>query len=134
MGAIKLRLKAIALLLSALLLFQSCVVYHKTPTNLFEASQEHIKTKVVTNSGLAAKYEYITYEGNQFYGMNRKSGEWLKTPLDQEDLAKVLIKDKSGSTWATIGMISIPIIALVLIGLSLENAFNFDLSPKDSTL
>ena len=134
MGAIKYRLKTIALFLTTLLLFQSCVVYHKTPTNLLEASQEHIKTKVVTNNGESARYEYIAYEGNQFYGMSRKSGEWVKTPLEQKDLAKVLTKDRSGSTWATIGMISLPIIALVIIGLSLEDAFNFNFSPNESNL
>ena len=105
MKALKKGLKHIAFLLTALLLFQSCVVYHKTPINLAQASEAHIRTKVVKTNGEIVRYKYITYEDNQFYGMNRRSGEWIKTPLNQEDLAKVQTKDKTGSTLLTIAVL-----------------------------
>ena len=105
MKAIKKGLKPIAFLLTALMLFESCVVYHKTPINLAQASEEHIKTKVVKTNGEVVKYKYIIYEDNQFYGMNRRSGEWIKTPLNQEDLSKVQTKDNTGSTLLTIAVL-----------------------------
>lgn len=105
MRTIEYRPKPIAFFLTALLLFQSCVVYHKTPTNLFQASQETIKTKVVNANGEISKYKYIAFEDGQFYGVKKKSGELIKTPLNQQDLAKVLTKDKSVSTLLTIALL-----------------------------
>lgn len=110
MEANKNRLKTIALFLTGLILFQSCVAYHRTPTNLEQASREHIKTKVTGTNGETAEYDYISYNDGQFFGISHKSGKFITTPLYQKDLTKVLTKDKSGSTWTTVAVIAIPII------------------------
>lgn len=110
METIKNRLKTIALFLTGLILFQSCVAYHRTPTNLEQASREHIKTKVTGTNGETAEYDYISYNDGQFFGISHKSGKFITTPLYQKDLTKVLTKDKSGSTWTTVAVIAIPII------------------------
>ena len=80
MKAIRKRLKAITLFLTVLLLFQSCVVYHKTPTTLEKAAQEQIKTKVTNTNGDIFKYKYITLEEGQFYGVHEPEelGEFVK--------------------------------------------------------
>jgi ATP-dependent Zn protease len=114
MDAIKRRLKATALFLTALLLFQSCVVYHKTPTTLEKASQEQTKTKVTNTNDEKSIYKYITYENGIFYGVNKKSGELIKTPLDKDYISMVLTKNESASTWASVAIIAVPIIALVV--------------------
>jgi hypothetical protein len=104
-------LRNIALFLTALMFFQSCVVYHKTPTTLEKASQEHIKTKITNAEGETFQYKYITYEDGVFYGVSKKSGELVKTSLDETYINKLLIKNKSASTWVTVAVIGVPIIA-----------------------
>lgn len=135
MEVIKTRLKTIAWFLTALMLFQSCVVYHKTPTTLEKSSQEKIKTKVTNSDGTVFKYKYITYDDGKFYGVNVKSGEQIKTPLQTSEVTQVLSQNKSGSTWATIAIILIPIIAiLVIAGLAMEDAFDWNLPEENSGL
>ena len=115
MEAFKTRLKTIAWFLTALMLFQSCVVYHKTPTTLEKASQEQIKTKVTNNEGETIKFKYIAYEDGVFYGVNKKSGEIIKTPLDKQYVEPVLIKNKSASTWVTVLVIAVPVITIAIL-------------------
>jgi ATP-dependent Zn protease len=125
MEAFKTRLKTIAWFLTALMLFQSCVVYHKTPTTLEKASQEQIKTKVTNNEGETIKFKYITYEDGVYYGVNKKSGELIKTPLDKQYVETVLLKNKSASTWVTVLVIAVPIIGIVIIALAdLSSGYN----------
>ncbi len=114
MEAIKKQIKTIALFLTILMLFQSCVVYHKTPTTLEKASQEQIKTKVTDTNGEVAKYKYITYDSGVFYGVNKKSGELIKTPLDENEILQLLVKNKSASTWVTAAVIAIPVIVIIV--------------------
>ncbi|MBC2838841.1 hypothetical protein [Robiginitalea sp. SC105] len=106
--------KAIARILAVLLLFQSCVVYHRTPTTLEKAAREQIKTKVASTGGETYRFDYITYEDGKYYGVNRSSGEWLKTPLDQTVITQAYLKNKRASTWATLATISVPVIAIAL--------------------
>ena len=117
MGAIKGRLKATALFLCVLLLFQSCVVYHKTPTTLEKASQERIKTKITNIEGETFKYKYITFEEGQFYGVHEpeERGEFVKVPLESEDIINVRTKNKSASSWVTILVITVPALAIVAL-------------------
>ena len=132
METIKNRLKAIALLLAGLILIQSCVVYHNNPTSLEQASREHIKTKVTGTNGETAEYDYISYNDGQFFGISHKSGKFITTPLYQKDLTKVLTKDKSGSTWATVALITVPVIAIiVIVGLSMEDAFDWNIPEEN---
>jgi len=117
MKAIRGRLKATTLLLTTLILFQSCVVYHKTPTTLEKASQERIKIKITNKEGETFKYKYITFEEGQFYGVHEPEefGEFVKVPLDSEDIINVRTKNKSASTWVTILVITVPALAIVAI-------------------
>ena len=93
MEAIKTRFKTIAWFLTALILFQSCVVYHKAPTTLEKASQEQTKTKVTNTNEETFKYKYVTYENGIYYGVNEKSGELVKTSLDPDYLSNIKIKN-----------------------------------------
>ena len=114
MEAIKKRLQAIAWFLAVLMLFQSCSVYHKTPTTLDKASQEQIKTKVTNTDGDVSKYKFISYENGLYYGnVEEEWGEYQKVPLDPEDIINVRTKNKSASTLVTIVAITVPVIAFV---------------------
>ena len=116
MEAIKTRLKTIAWFLTALMLMQSCVVYNvKAPTTLEKASQEQIKTKITNTNGQDFKYKYITYEDGVYYGVNKKSGELIKTPLSEQEVSKVRLQNKSASTLVTIAAIVVSGGAIALI-------------------
>lgn len=113
MGAFKSRLKTIAWFLTMLTLLQSCVAYHSSST-LESASQQKIRTKVTNTNGKNFRYRYITNEEGQFYGMSRKSGKWIKTPLFQKDIDKVYTESK-GATIIGTGLLS----AAALYGIGL---------------
>ena len=80
-----------------------------------KASQERVITQVTKTNGEVSKFKYITFEGSNFYGVTTKSGELIKTPLSQEELAQVLTKNKTASTWATVALIAIPAIAIAVV-------------------
>ncbi|MDH3699528.1 MAG: hypothetical protein OEQ81_12755 [Flavobacteriaceae bacterium] len=118
----KRRFKTTALVLAFLVLFQGCVVYHKTPTTLEQARQEHIKTKITNTDNETAKYKYITYEEGTFYGVKKESGELVKYPLNEEDIVKIITKNKTASTWVTVTVIAVPIIALGIAMIAVANS------------
>ncbi len=109
------RLKSPTFFLAALVLFQGCVIYHKTPSTLEQASKELIKTKITATDMETHKYKYVIYDQGVYYGVNKKSGEIIKTPLNPEDILKVAIKNRSASTWVTIGASILPIGLIVAI-------------------
>ena len=120
MEAIKTRLKSIAWFLTALMLFQSCVVYHKTPTTLDNASRDLVRTKITNPNGESFTYKYITYEDGVYYGVNKASGKWIKTPLDNR-ISNVYTKNNEASTWLTVGIIGLPTLLFIIGGILVFN-------------
>ena len=55
-------------------------------------------------------------ENQEYYGIDHKNGNWVKYPLEQENIEKLLLKDKKKSTWATVGL---------FLGISLIATFIF---------
>ncbi len=129
MEAIKNRLKTIAWFLAILMLFQSCVVYHKTPTTLEKASQEKVKAKVADTSGEVFKFNFILYEDGMFYGIDvdpggvQESSQVTRTPLNQVDIDGVFLKNKTASTWVTVLTIAVPVLAIAGIALASSSEF-----------
>ena len=115
MKTIKARLKPIALFLTALLFFQSCVVYHKTPTTLEQASREQTRTKVTYSNGKTVKYKHIVSKDGLFYGTIRKSGQWIETPLELSDFDNVYAKNESASTLVNLSITLIPVIVAIIV-------------------
>ena len=105
------RLKPIVLFLTALLLLQSCVVYHKTPITLEQASREQTRTKVTTAENNTYKFTHITYDNGVFYGINNRNGKPVKTSLYNEEVTGVYEINNSASTLATLAtFIGIPVL------------------------
>ena len=108
--------RTICCLLIAMTLLQSCVVYRKTPISLEEASKQQIKTKIIKNNGEITKYKYITYEDGQFFGVREEFNdrvELIKTPLSEQEIKMVLIKNNSASAWFTVGVIAYSVFGLI---------------------
>ena len=97
-------------------------MYYKTGITLDEAYQANDKVKVETKVGENLKFKYIDFEEGIYYGVKNKKGEITKLPLDSNYIDKVRLKNKSGSTWATIvttlAIIGIPVL---ILGLSMAD-------------
>ena len=119
MEAIKTRLKTITWFLTALILLQSCVVYHKAPSSLEQAAQEKVRSKVwFTNEvqDFPSKYKYIVYENDQYFGMVEiEVGKLEKEQLSEDEIVTIKTQDKNASTWATIGLCTIGFGALIAV-------------------
>lgn len=114
-------LKTIALFLVTFILFQSCVVYDlKRPVTLKQASMEQKKVKIKTKANQTIKYHYISFEDGNYYGVKRKSGEFTKVKLNDTEIIQVLSQNKSGSDWATVAAITLPVIAILILALTYE--------------
>lgn len=117
MKNIKKRLKDIAILLSGLILLQSCSTY-KAPVTLQQAAKEEKAVKIVTVDDDSYKYKYIVYEDGQFYGVKDNPGEDVKFPVDTEEVADVLMK-KGLPWWAWVLMITGGVfLILIFIGIA----------------
>lgn len=116
MGPTRLHMNRIALSLASLMLFQSCVVYHKTPKSLDEASRLRTTTRITNHTGVTDKYDFILYEDGMYYGVFKdfdERGKWVKTPLQESEIEVVQTKNKTASTLITIGLITVPVLTLV---------------------
>ncbi|MDH3699529.1 MAG: hypothetical protein OEQ81_12760, partial [Flavobacteriaceae bacterium] len=110
-------IKAISLFLTAIILFQSCATY-KTPVTLQQAVQEEKAVKIVTVDDDTYKYKYIVYEDGQFYGVKDNPGEDVKFPIDTEEVADVLMKNRTIPTWlimAVIGTVVVGFLVLLIV-------------------
>jgi hypothetical protein len=114
MRTLKNQVKSISLFLAYLVLFQGCVVYHKTPTTLEQAQQEGVKTKITSTLEKTIAYKYITIEEGVYYGVNKQSGELVKTPLSEDYIASIYTKNEKASTLWTVIAIAVPVIFLVV--------------------
>ena len=115
MKALKKWLKTIALFFISIMIFQSCVAYQSTSVSLEQAVQEQAPSKVNTIPNETLYFKQIVFEEGQFYGLKKAKGEIVKIPIDNNDVYKVFLHSKSKSTWATIAVIAVPIIALTFI-------------------
>ena len=70
---------------------------------------------VTTIDGKILKYQHIVSEDEVYNGTNIKSGRSTVTPIDQAKIDKVFIKNKSASTWVTVAVITIPVLAMAII-------------------
>ena len=94
--------RMVPVLLSCILLFQSCVVYDKTPVSLEEAALQQNKTKITTTSEDTFKYAYISLENGVYYGLKKKSGKMVKSSLRPEEISEIRVKDNTSSTWVSL--------------------------------
>ena len=122
MKALKKWFKIIALFFTALILFQGCVAYQNTAVSLEQAVQEQKPAKVNTIPNETYYFKQIVFEEGQFYGLKKVKGEMVKIPVDTNETYKVFVQNKNKSTWTTVAVIAIPIIALVIIGIEAANS------------
>ena len=87
-----------SLFLSLLLvIFQSCNIYKSSSITLEEASLINKKVKVQTAVGEKLIFKHISKEEEIYYGVKKKKGELVKTPLNQDYIAGIYPKAKVAS-------------------------------------
>lgn len=114
MRRLKKRCKTFALFLVFPILFQGCVVYHKMPVALEQASQEQIKTRIITVDEQTYTFKYIIHEDGIFYGVQKIRGGWVRIPLKPEEVATAQLKNRTASTGVTLAVIIVPVVILVI--------------------
>ena len=117
MKKLKKQIKPIALIFGALILFQSCKVYYKDSVTLEQAVNEHKHAKVETFTKQTYKFQSISFENDQYYGIKMVKGDTVKIPIDQANLSKVRLENKSLSVIGTIG-VSVLIGFGILVGIA----------------
>ncbi len=110
------RLRMLCFVVSALMLLQSCVVYHKTPVSLAKAAEARTKSKLVTADGIIFKYSYITMENGRYYGVTKKSGQISEKTIVDNLNTRVYLKHKRNSREATWALIYVPMVSYFLAG------------------
>lgn len=111
----------------ATILLQSCVVYDiKQPVTLEQAALEQKKVKIKTKTNQTFKYRNISFEDGLYYGVKRKSGEFTRVQLNDNEIIQVLVQNKSGSDWATVAVIAAPIIILLVLALTIDPTLKID--------
>ncbi|MFC2148317.1 hypothetical protein ACFLR9_07085 [Bacteroidota bacterium] len=124
MKTLKNWLKSITLFFISIMMFQSCVAYQSASVSLEQAVREQKRTKINTISQKKYHYEQIVFEEGQFYGLQKINKNMVKIPLDTNEIDNVFIQSKSKSTWVTVAIIAIPLIALTIIAINdLNNSF-----------
>ena len=117
-------LEQLGMLLCALILFQSCVVYQKTPVTLAQAADANKKAKVEMKSHETYRFKSIALENGQYYGLQKAHNDPVKVPLDADGILKIRLQDKSASTQSTVFLgivaVGVPVIIYVVSINSIE--------------
>jgi hypothetical protein len=84
--------KSVSIALLGIILLQSCAGYDKRPVHLYKAAYRG-KARVVYKSGEGFKYDFISSEDNNYFGVKGKN----KTQLDSLQIWSVNLKKKNKS-------------------------------------
>jgi hypothetical protein len=112
MKTLKNKFAIIAYYFAITIFFQGCVVYHNTPVTLEQATKEITRAKVKANNDETYRFKNIGLEDGQFYGLKKTKGEYVRIPLDSNEISKIVLQNK---TWSTILTVSIPLLVLTFI-------------------
>jgi hypothetical protein len=117
--------KFTCLLLSLLIVLQSCVAYKDNSSTLDEAVATNGKVLVVKNDGAEFKLIKIEQIDGVYYGSMKTKIGIEKVRLNESDLKRISVWDKTASTWGTIGIIvgSLGIVLLIVFGISGQGLF-----------
>jgi len=76
------RMQYTCIVLTALLLFQSCRVYKKVPVTINEAVTSEKRIKIKTLDGNKLKFKRVVIVDGNYYGIKKVNGKLEKIPID----------------------------------------------------
>lgn len=98
-----------------IILMQSCRVYHKKPVHIDKAVLEAKRVKITTKAGKKLKFRSIYFNGKDYYGVNKKKGEYIKTVLDLELIKSVRTHNKTMSVIYGVGLVYLLSFAIFIL-------------------
>ncbi|WP_281227740.1 hypothetical protein [Flavobacterium aquiphilum] len=116
--------KFTCILLSFLLVLQSsCVAYKSSTSTLDEAVASNCRVLVVKTDETKLKLLKIEKIDGAYYGTLKTSKGIDVIKLNESDLKRINLKDKTASTWGTIGIVvgSLGIVFAIIAGLSVQS-------------
>ena len=114
--------KGLALIISFILIIESCSVYKSTPVSLQEAVQKNTKVKLITKENEKLKFRYLVKDDNTYYGISKQGGAKVKTPIDENLVSTIRLKDKTMSTILTIAF---PVVMISSLALIFQDSFEW---------
>jgi hypothetical protein len=126
-------IKALSLIFTFLMLLQSCTVYHSAPSTLEEAVSSADKVKIKSPDFEVYKFSNISFLDGNIYGLAKKKSSTAKALsnqitvktsdqnnvrilLTEQNVLSYHLKNRTGSTLATIAVPVVIVGALVGIG------------------
>jgi len=97
--------RVFCLLLSLSFLVQSCNVYKRNPIAIEEAVEAKEKVRIIKNDNKKIFLKRIEKTDGVYYGVANYKGHFVKIPLDETNIQKIQIRDKTASTIVTIATI-----------------------------
>ena len=122
----KKQLNTTAIIISLLVLLQSCSVYKSDNLTLDQAVQNESRVKVKTINNEKYKFKRIEIADGHYYGVKKVKGKDIKVPLNRAEVSKINEKNKSLSTILTIAS-PIIITTAFLVGIANSN-WNYNLN------
>ena len=115
--------KLICLLLSLLIVLQSCVAYKSISSTLDEAVATNGKVLVVKTDDTKFKLIKIEQIDGVYYGSMKTKSGIEKIQLHESDLKRIRVLDKTASTLGTIGIIvgSLGIVILIIGAIAVQD-------------
>ena len=107
MKTFKIHLRTLAFFLSALILLQGCTVYKSANVTLEEAVRADTKVRIKTNDNQTLRFKNVRAVNEVYYGWIYKKSTWIKTPINEDNIDIVQVKDK---TLSTVLSIAIPLV------------------------
>lgn len=108
-------LKPIVYLLTLIILFQGCAVYHSKGVTLDQAVHKGKKVELVTNQDEVIKFKRIESENGLFYGVTKVKKELVRIPINAEQVKTIRPKNKVVSVLVNIPVILVSVVALSVI-------------------
>ena len=87
--------RPITLFMIALLLFQSCRVYHKAEVSIDKAVSEEKRVRLITKDGQKLKFKRIIKTDNQYYGIKSLKPDAVKTSIDPSNIRSLRLHNQT---------------------------------------
>jgi len=98
MKRLKKQLKVVVLFSLALILLQGCTIYKSANVTLDEAVRADTKVRIKTNDNETLRFKNVRFENGIYSGLMDFKNTWVKTQINEDNIDKVQLKNKTGST------------------------------------
>lgn len=127
MRTIKNRIRLISVVLTCLMLFQSCRVYQRKQVSLDKAVAEKKRVKIKTRDGKKLKFKKIVLDGNAYYGLKKVKGKEVRIPLKTNSLKSIRLHNKTLSIIYSTGIGFVA--ATIIYAVAFWDGPNVDIAP-----